>query len=56
MTQPADNQQLVRTRTLNWKELVLKRWGKDYTKPDPSYEFSNNRKFDAPTNGGPYQR
>lgn len=55
MSQTNDNEQRVRTRTLNWKELVLKRWGKDYNKPDPGYEFTD-RKFDTPTNGGPYQR
>lgn len=52
MTQPTDNQQRVRTQTLNWKELVLKRWKKDWTKPEPGYEFTG-RKFDTPTNGGP---
>lgn len=56
MPQPTDTQALVRTRTLSWKELVLRRLGKDAAKPDPGYEFSNNRKFDTPRNGGPYQR
>lgn len=54
MSQSNDNEQLVRVRTLNWKELVLKRWGKDYAKPEPGYEFTG-RKFDTPTNGGPYR-
>jgi hypothetical protein len=39
---------------LNWKEMVLKRLGKDVDKPDPGYEFTG-RKFDTPTNGGPYR-
>lgn len=56
MTQPTDNQQLVKTRTLSWKEIAQKAWGKDWTKPDPGYEFSNGRKFETPKNGGPYQR
>jgi hypothetical protein len=56
VSQPNQNEQLVKTRTLNWKELVLKRWGKDWAKPDPGYEFPNGRKFETPQNGGPYQR
>lgn len=54
MPTPTDNENLVRTRTLSWKELVLKRWGKDYAKPDPGYEFAG-RKFETPQNGGPYR-
>lgn len=54
MSTPNQNEQLVRTRQLSWKELVLKRWGKDWAKPDPAYEFSNGRKFETPKNGGPY--
>lgn len=53
MSQTNDNEQRVRTRTLNWKELVLKRWGKDWAKPEPGYEFTG-RKFETPTNGGPH--
>jgi hypothetical protein len=56
MTTPTDNQNLVKTRELNWKELVMKQWGKDWAKPEPAYEFSNGRKFHDPKNGGPYQR
>lgn len=56
MSQTNGSEQLVKTKTLNWKELVLKAWGKEWTKPEPSYEFSNGRKFDAPKNGGPYER
>jgi hypothetical protein len=48
------SEHLVKTRTLNWKELVLKKWGKDWAKPDPGYEFSNGRKFETPKTGGPY--
>lgn len=54
MTMPQDNEQLVRTRTLSWKEIVLKKLGKDAHKPEPAYEFSNGRKFDDPKQGGPY--
>lgn len=50
---PDDNTQLVRTRNLDWKEIVQNSWGKDWTKPDPGYEFTN-RTFDDPKNGGPY--
>lgn len=49
-----NEEQKVRTRTLNWDEIVKKSWGKDWTKPDPAYEFSGNRTFDDPKVGGPY--
>jgi hypothetical protein len=39
---------------LNWKALVQRAWGKDYTKPDPGYEFTG-RKFDDNPRGGPYE-
>jgi hypothetical protein len=55
MSQTNGNEQRVKTRELNWKELVLKRWGKDYAKPDPGYEFSNGRTFETPKDGGPYR-
>ena len=45
---------LVTTRTLSWAEMVRKAWGKEWTKPDPGYEFSNGRKFDDKKDGGPY--
>jgi hypothetical protein len=46
--------QWVRTKVIDWKQLVQQRWGKDWAKPDPAYEFSNGRKFDTPKTGGPY--
>lgn len=55
MSDTNGSEQLVRTRTLSWKELVLKRLGKDANKPDPGYEFSGGRKFDTPKSGGPYR-
>jgi hypothetical protein len=55
MSQTNGNEQRVKTRTLSWKEIVLKRLGKDASKPDPGYEFSGGRKFDTPQNGGPYR-
>jgi hypothetical protein len=54
MSQTNGNEQRVKTRTLSWKEIVLKRLGKDANKPDPGYEFTG-RKFDTPSNGGPYR-
>jgi len=54
MSQTNGTENQVKTRTLNWKELVLKKWGKEYQKPDPGYEFSNGRKFETPKRGGPY--
>ena len=56
MSETNGTEQLVRTRTLSWKEIVLKRLGKEANKPDPGYEFSGGRKFDTPTNGGPYNQ
>lgn len=49
-----NNDQLVKFRTLNWKEICQKAFGKDWAKPEPGYEFSGNRKFDTPADGGPY--
>jgi hypothetical protein len=51
---PNDNEQLVRTRTLSWRELAMKAWGKDWTKPEVAYEFSGGRKFED--NREPYQQ
>jgi hypothetical protein len=54
MSQTNGSEQQVKVRVLSWKELVLKRLGKDANKPDPGYEFTG-RKFDTPQNGGPYR-
>ena len=43
----------VRIRTLDWKELVLKAWGKEWNKPEKVYEFTQ-RTFTEPKVGGPY--
>lgn len=56
MSQTNGSEALVKTKTLNWRELVQKAWGKEANKPDPGYEFSNGRKFDTPKTGGPYTR
>jgi hypothetical protein len=50
-----DNQQLVHTRTLDWREMVQRSWGKDWTKPEPAYEFGS-RTLDDPKDGGPYDQ
>ena len=51
-----DTNSTARGRTIDWAALVRKIQGKDRTKPEVAYEFSNGRKFDntdaAP--GGPY--
>jgi hypothetical protein len=47
--------QVVQVRTLDWKEMVMRSWGKDWTKPDPAYEFTN-RTFEDPKDGGPYDQ
>jgi hypothetical protein len=50
------NPPAVKTRTLNWADLVKQREGEDYAKKEPAYEFSNGRKFeDTGSNGGVYQ-
>jgi hypothetical protein len=51
---PNDNEQRVHFKDIDWKQMVLQRWGKEYTQPDPGYEFSNGRKFETPKDGGPY--
>jgi len=43
----------VQVRTLDWKEMVQKSWGKDWAKPEIAYEFGG-RKFEDNPNGGPY--
>lgn len=50
-----DNSQMVRTRTLSWREIVQKAWGKEWTKPEPAYQFTN-RTFDEPKTPGPYRQ
>ena len=56
MTQPTDNAQRVQTRQLSWKELCQKAWGKEWTQPEPAYQFSGGRTFEEPKQGGPYSR
>lgn len=51
----SDNDQRVRTRQLDWAEIVRRTWGKDYTKPEPAYEFTG-RTFEDKPNGGPYEQ
>lgn len=36
----------VKTRIINWAAEVRKEWGEDWNKPEPAYQFSNDRKFD----------
>lgn len=55
MSETNGTEQLVRTRTLSWKEIVLKKLGKDANKPEPGYEFSGGRTFETPKDGGPYR-
>jgi hypothetical protein len=42
-----------RVKTFTMLEIARKAWGKDWTKPDPGYEFTG-RTFETPTYGGPY--
>lgn len=32
-------------RTFSFSALVKKKWGKEWTKPDVAYQFSNGRRF-----------
>lgn len=48
------SEQRVVTRQLDWKEIVQRMWGKDWTKPEPAYEFTD-RKFEDNPRGGPYE-
>lgn len=50
-----DLQQRVHTRTIDWRQMVEQRLRDEKNKPEPGYEFSGGRKFDTPTNGGPYR-
>lgn len=52
MSKP-DTEQLVKTRTLSWRELAMKAWGKDWNTSEVAYEFTN-RKFNDNPQGGPY--
>lgn len=54
MSATNDTGNRVRTRTVDWKQLVNERLGEEKNKPDPGYEFSNGRKFETPKQGGPY--
>ena len=46
-----------RTKPLDYAALVKRAEGKDWSKPEPAYEFSSGRKFDdTGSNGGPYRR
>lgn len=47
----------MNTKTINWKTLVQKYWGKKWGEKEVVYQFSNGRKFvDTGTNGGPYRQ
>lgn len=39
----------VSTSEIDYGSLVRKEWGKEWTKPDTAYEFSNGRKFEDTT-------
>ena len=51
MTDDSDNR--VRVREFDWAQLVRDKWGKDWNKPDPAYEFAG-RTFEDNPRGGPY--
>lgn len=42
-------------RKIDYKGVVIREWGAEWSKRDIVYEFSNGRKFeDSWINGGPY--
>lgn len=42
------------SRTLDWGAIVRQSWGKEWTKRDTAYEFSNGRKMEDSLRG-PYE-
>ena len=51
----ATNPPKVVTKPIDYAALVRKVEGDEFKKPEPSYEFSNGRKFeDSGSNGGIY--
>lgn len=46
----------VVTSTINWRQMVIERWGEDWAKRDIVYEFSNGEKKQSTdmTNNGIY--
>lgn len=46
MPTPADTAPTP-TSQLDWRSLCQRAEGKDWTKPDVAYEFSNGRTFDS---------
>ena len=53
-----DNRNRVQTRTLSWKEIVERTWGKEWNEPEVVYQFSDGREFRSTdkTDSGIYQR
>lgn len=47
-------EQKVTTKVISFSELVRVRWGKEWSKPEIAYEFSNGRKFEEPRNPSVY--
>ncbi len=42
----------VTTRSISWRDIVIRAWGEDWRAPDRgAYEFSSGRKFDSTDNG-----
>ena len=38
----------VSTRTINWRDVVVRAWGGEFNAPDLGiYQFSNGRRFDS---------
>jgi hypothetical protein len=48
---PRDNE-FTEGRELDYTALVQRSWGKQWSKPDTAYEFSNGRKFEDTTHQG----
>lgn len=61
MTKPAippTNGKQVTSRDISWKDLVVRQWGAEWSKPDKVYRFSNGVEKDSTdmTNNGYYTR
>jgi hypothetical protein len=39
----------TQTRDLDWREIVQRSWGKEYTAPETAYEFTGHKFVDRTT-------
>lgn len=44
---PQKNGNKVTTRTIDWRQMVIARWGEEWNKPDTAYVFSDGSRRDS---------